>query len=84
MKNKNENGILCQIFPFWGEIVVVFQTATFPLGFEEVGDIQYQHFTFCTGSTNPWPFNARHSHMRQYGKVEKETLDPVITTYLWT
>jgi hypothetical protein len=47
-----------------------------------VGD--NQHFTFCTGSTNPLPFNARHLHMRQYGEVEKKTLDPVITTYLWT
>jgi hypothetical protein len=67
---------------FWGEIVVFFFNATFPLGFGEVGD--NQHFTFCTGSTNPLPFNARHLHMRQYGEVEKKTLDPVITTYLWT
>jgi hypothetical protein len=69
---------------FGGEIVVLKKKATFPLGFGGVQDIQYKHFTFCTGSTKPWPFNARCSHMRQYGKIEKKTLDPAITTYLWT
>ncbi len=82
MKNKNEDGIIVSDIPFLGEIVVFKKKATFPLGFGEVGDIEYQHFTFCTGSTNP--FDARYSHMRQYGKIEKKTLEPVITSYLWT